>query len=177
MKLVAYTLAALFLASTFSVGQAANQPLATPREASSLKADAASNQHREASDPADVPAARKAELKADQKYDQRIYRVADLIRATKNPAHEGETADGDWTAKDLAPIMNYLQTKVAPATWGQTRKGNATLAPYPKNASLVIFQSRHVHEEIGKELARLREAYQVIDQFAQLANAADMPTK
>lgn len=54
-----------------------------------------------------------------------VYRVGDLPVWTN---------DGKF-ASDI--LMAYLQTTVTPKMW-EARGGAATMAPYPKNASLVI---------------------------------------
>ncbi|WP_404310853.1 hypothetical protein [Neorhodopirellula lusitana] len=68
-----------------------------------------------------------------------MYRVGDLPVWTN---------DGKF-ASDI--LMVYLQTKVSPRMW-EARGGVATMASYPKNASLVISAPAKTHDEIIKTL-------------------------
>jgi len=68
-----------------------------------------------------------------------VYRVGDLPVWTN---------DGKF-ASDI--LMAYLQTTVTPKMW-EARGGAATMAPYPKNASLVITATTKTHDAIRKTL-------------------------
>lgn len=110
------------------------------------------------------------QVKSVQPWTQKMYRVADLVERQHPDKKEVEPS-----AAELIPIMKFIQTRVAPTTWGRTLAGNAEIAIYAQNHSLVIFQSNEVHEKIHLELTKLRDAYQVLDEFDQISTHPSFP--
>lgn len=58
---------------------------------------------------------------------------------------------------DATPLINLIQTTIAPDTWQDTSGGPSTIAPYAQNLSLVISTTSEVHDQIAELLASLRK--------------------
>lgn len=68
----------------------------------------------------------------------------------------GDLWSGKNAANGLSALMSEIQSKVAPKTW-EANGGNATMAPYPQNQSLIVSQSPYGHAELV-EFIELRRA-------------------
>ncbi|MEO1616300.1 MAG: hypothetical protein AAFV88_10655 [Planctomycetota bacterium] len=63
----------------------------------------------------------------------RVYSVADLLNQTD--------------AMGFEELMSEIQENVASQTW-EAVGGNATMAPYPQNFSLIVSQSSYGHDKL-----------------------------
>ncbi|WP_157609785.1 hypothetical protein [Roseimaritima ulvae] len=118
---------------------------------------------------ADEPKADKVQLIAGPQKRLVVYGVGDLVRRL-NPARENgdKPNSGPNAVEEFVPLMNFIQTKIAPESW-ESLGGDGTMAPYLRNRSIVIDQTREVHDQIMLELGNLRKAYRVLDEFEQLS--------
>ncbi|MDM4019557.1 hypothetical protein [Roseiconus lacunae] len=68
-----------------------------------------------------------------------------------------------WTSKnefDASSIMHLIRAKISPSSWHPIF-GKSTMAPYPKNASLIISTTAKNHERISALLRKVRIAHKV----------------
>ncbi len=82
---------------------------------------------------------------AGGEYITKSYYVGDLLR----PSEEGQ---------DFEPLMDYIETMVAPGSWGRENDRNkAEIMEYYANLSLVVRQTENAHGQIVKLLTNLRK--------------------
>jgi len=86
--------------------------------------------------------------KANGELFMRTYYVGDLLGAVPIPNDQGIQPQADF-----GPLMDYIQTMVAPESW----KDGGEIREYYPNLSLVVRQREEQHAEIAELLKRLRK--------------------
>jgi len=64
---------------------------------------------------------------------------------------------GGVTEADFEPLINLIQSTIAPDEWADTGNGDGTIQPFVPNLSLIVSQTQDVQDQIGDLLKRLRE--------------------
>ena len=77
------------------------------------------------------------------------YPVADLIASTPSQVLQKPTSDFD-------PLIDLIVSTIEHNSWMENGTGEGEIQPFPTNGSLVISQTRRVHQQISDLLAQLR---------------------
>ncbi|MEZ6096714.1 MAG: hypothetical protein R3C03_21225 [Pirellulaceae bacterium] len=77
-------------------------------------------------------------------------------RGTPTYTSQGVPALGGITLADFNPLINLIQTTIAPDDW-TTTQGEGSIQPYLPNLTLVVAQTQEVHDEIQDLLNQLRK--------------------
>ena len=64
---------------------------------------------------------------------------------------------GGVTQADFQPLINLIQTTIAPDEWSDTGTGDGTIQAFVPNLSLIVSQTQEVQDQIQDLLKRLRE--------------------
>jgi general secretion pathway protein D len=69
----------------------------------------------------------------------------------------GAPSLGGVTEADFEPLINLIQSTIAPDEWADTGNGDGTIQPFVPNLSLIVSQTQDVQDQIQDLLKRLRE--------------------
>ena len=87
------------------------------------------------------------------------YKASDLLRLMQpdsdaSPEPYGKTAAP--TQEDYDKLLEFIVQTIAPDSWDQAG-GSGVIKPFPTNGSLVVSQTREIHEQIAELLKQLRD--------------------
>jgi general secretion pathway protein D len=69
----------------------------------------------------------------------------------------GAPALGGVTEADFQPLIDLIQSTIAPDEWSETGQGDGTIQPFVPNLSLIVSQTQDIQDQIQDLLKRLRE--------------------
>jgi len=89
-----------------------------------------------------------------------IYPVADLVvpipRKLVVPGEKPGPVEEPVPQPRFDPLIELIKQNVTPEAWGDEKKADSTIMPYPKMLALVVRQTREGHEKLAELLLKLR---------------------
>lgn len=69
----------------------------------------------------------------------------------------GAPSLGGVSEADFQPLIDLIQSTIAPDEWAETGNGDGTIQPFVPNLSLIVSQTQDIQDQIQDLLKRLRE--------------------